>query len=75
MILDSIYEVAAKKINEVDNECEVASQEIKDTLEALFDGLDIEAYTPPVGLNADDMKITYTLDRENERSSNLMLDT
>ncbi len=75
MILDSIYEVAAKKINEVDNEGEVASQEIKDTLEALFDGLDIEAYTPPAGLNADDMKITYTLDRENERSSNLMLDT
>ncbi|MDE6473829.1 MAG: hypothetical protein K2L70_01835 [Clostridia bacterium] len=75
MILDSIYEVSAKKINEVDNEGEVAPQEVKDTLEALFDGLDIEAYTPPAGLSADDMKITYTRDKENERSSNLMLDT
>ncbi|MDE6210386.1 MAG: hypothetical protein K2G42_00205 [Clostridia bacterium] len=75
MILDSIYEVSAKKINQVDNEGEVAPKEVKETLEALFDGLDIEAYTPPAGLSADDMKITYTRDKENERSSNLMLDT
>ncbi|MDE5911072.1 MAG: hypothetical protein K2H24_01930, partial [Clostridia bacterium] len=45
MILDSIYEVSAKKINQVDNEGEVVPKEVKETLEALFDGLDIEAYT------------------------------
>ncbi len=75
MILDSIYEVSAKKISELDKEGdEVSAQEVKDMMEALFDGLDIQAYTPPDGLSAEDMKVTYTKDRADERSSNLLLD-
>ena len=74
MVLDSIYEVASKKINDADKEGEdLAPIDVKDTLEALYDGLDIAAYTPPAGLSADDMKISYTMYSAQEKSSNLML--
>lgn len=75
MVLDSIYEVASQKINSYDTRGEepVNPQEVKETLEALFDGLHIDAYNPPADLNADDMKIHYTMDSTQEKSTNLFL--
>ncbi|MDE7348575.1 MAG: hypothetical protein K2N53_02815, partial [Clostridia bacterium] len=76
MILDSIYEVSAKKISELDKEGdEVLPEEVKDMMEALFDGLNIEAYRPDPDVGGDrDTSITYTTNKDDERSTNLMLD-
>ncbi len=76
MILDGIYEVAAQKINQADKDGEpLTPQEVKETLEALFDGLDIQAYTPPIGLTQEEMKVSYTKDKSMEKVSNLYIDT
>ena len=75
MILDSIYEIAAQKINDNSEpkEDDVEADEVKKTLEALFMGLNIKAYTPPAGLSAEDMSVSYTTVSSEERGSNLLL--
>lgn len=72
MTLDSIYEVSAQKINEMDkSQAPLTAGEVKATIEALYDGLDIPSYDPPTGMSAEDMKISYTVDKSQEKSTNL----
>ncbi len=69
MTLGSIYEVAADRINDDNSQSEkVSAQDVKSTMEALFDGLDIDGYENP-----DKKRITYDIDSANEKAVNLLL--
>ncbi|MDE5756506.1 MAG: hypothetical protein K2I23_05380, partial [Clostridia bacterium] len=72
MELDSIYEVSAKKISGADNQGDVEPQDVKDTLEALYDRLELQGFDLPNNLS-DGNSVSYTIVASMERDSNLLL--
>lgn len=67
MIMDSIYEIASEKVNATNPENTITAQGLKDTLEALFAGLDLKGYTDGV----DDIDITSTMNESQELAYNV----
>ncbi|MBD5086378.1 MAG: hypothetical protein HDT32_03355 [Clostridiales bacterium] len=69
MEMDGIYEIASAKVNEKDNAGKITAQGLKDTLEALFAGLDLQGYT---GASKD---ITWSGIDSQEKSYNVLVST
>lgn len=73
LILDSIYEIAAGKINEADPSDKINAEDVKGMLEALFDNLGVNVYEPPKGLTEEQLKVTYTTNEWEKALSNLYM--
>ena len=69
MVMDGIYEIASAKVNEKDTNNQITAQGLKDTLEALFAGLDLQGYT---GASKD---ITWTGNDSQQASYNVLAST
>ncbi|MDE7079664.1 MAG: hypothetical protein K2O95_06085 [Clostridia bacterium] len=71
MIMDGIYEIASEKVNalKADGALDVTAQGLKDTLEALFEGLELQGYT---GAQKD---ITTTVNQAQEADFNVLAST
>lgn len=71
LLLDSIYEIAANKINTADEGEKLTPQDVKETLEALHESLDISAYAPPSGYER--AGVIFTVDSAQAAANNLLL--